>query len=114
VNEGVCYVIGCQPWIANGQSHAATIGNWMAWRDYRISKKISVKFMDYQAQRGKTWTVPTLWPNEFDADRTVQDDHMAAGKYRENPFREKQREDLSDEDRRRISNKILKSIRYAE
>jgi hypothetical protein len=108
-NDGICAVICLEPWVQNGFPKPATIGAWMAWRDYRLSKKMNVAFMDYRAEQFKTWTVPSLWPNEFDADRTVQDDMAINSRFNSNPFRKKIVGEKSAEDRANFAAKILKA-----
>lgn len=100
LNDGVCYELGLDPWIREGLSRPAKIGQWMAWRDYRISKKLSVRFMDHQARRNKQWTVPAEWPHEFDAERTVQHDKSVAAKFQFNPFAGKLVDKINDPIRR--------------
>lgn len=89
LNDGVCFEIGLEDWLRDGLLRPAKIGQWMAWRDYRIKKNLSVRFMDHQARRKKQWTVPSEWPHEFDAERTIADDMMVEARFKYNPFAEK-------------------------
>jgi hypothetical protein len=89
LNDGRCFELSVEPWIKDGNDRDATLKEWLAWRDYRKSKGMKVLFMDSRALDNKTWTVPALWPHEFDSDRTVQQDHAASARVQDNPFRDK-------------------------
>ena len=88
LNDGTCFELSVEPWIKNGNEKPATLKQWLAWRDYRKSKGMRFAFMDTRGMNKKTWAVPTEWPHEFDAERSVQDDHAASRNVFENPFRD--------------------------
>jgi hypothetical protein len=54
-------------------TQGATLWEWGAWRSWRISKGLSVRFMDQQGY----YMVPTQWPHQFDADAHKHTDDMA-------------------------------------
>lgn len=110
LNDGICSILSLEPWVHSGIEKPATIGPWMAWRDYRISKRLSIRFMDHMAKSNKRWTVPALWPHEFDADRSVADDMKIESHYRANPFKEKPRDhNISEDERKAFVRRITRA-----
>lgn len=64
-----------------GVAYDAVPRQWGAWRAYFKARKIGTAFMDIRAKSEKCWTVPALWPHEFDGDAHVQDDHEAGDRF---------------------------------
>ncbi len=110
-NDGVCPILSLEPWIQTGIDRPATMGPWMAWREYRIAKKMSVRFMDDQARKNKRWTVPAVWPHEFDGDWSVSVDFKTESLHKVNPFAEKiQTRQLSEDDRKAFVRRVTRAF----
>jgi hypothetical protein len=82
--------------------YSASPKQWGAWRAYFKARKLSVAFMDERGRDGKCITVPALWPHEFDADASVQDDYRAGEWFVSAMERHTARRRMLDVDARKI------------
>ena len=101
MNDGAVHTLSLVDWTMHGEQLQPTVAQWGAWRAYRKAKGLGTAFMDRQVQAGKQWTAPAMWPHEFDAERSVSDDHHAAEMFRRGHRPE--RIDLADAARRQAT-----------
>lgn len=78
MNDGVAHCICPKPWSQDNEPQQATPREWAAWLSYFKSVDVPIKFMELQGSYGNPFSVPSMWPHEFDVERTIADDHEAA------------------------------------